>query len=179
MSALSNGGTFSHRYLHSRCVRRGWCRPPSSSRWDRPSTAGLRAPSSSDTTPSSRCSRRCCGRTPARSHHDERFTSDSTTTTSIVVATTFTRWPGFTSTTTVWRPFLRDHPGEPVPDENFWTLWCKRRLTEADTPIIWLGATPSGLTSVHLHHLPHFLEARCPSCRPTASKHWRQLAHLD
>jgi len=27
---------------------------------------------------------------------------------------------------------FRDHPGEPVPEENFWTLWCKGRLTEAD-----------------------------------------------
>jgi len=42
-------------------------------------------------------------------------------------------------------PFLRDHPGEPVPEENFWTLWCKGRLTEADMPTIRLGATPSGL----------------------------------
>jgi len=25
-------------------------------------------------------------------------------------------------TTTVLRPFFRDHPGEPVPEENFWTL---------------------------------------------------------
>ena len=32
-------------------------------------------------------------------------------------------------------PFFRDHPGEPVPEENFWTLWCKGRLTEADTQI--------------------------------------------
>jgi len=39
-------------------------------------------------------------------------------------------------------PFSRDHPGEPVPEENFWrTLWCKGRLTEADTPTIRLGAT--------------------------------------
>jgi len=29
-------------------------------------------------------------------------------------------------------------------------LWCKGRLTEADTPTIWLGATPSGLTSAHI-----------------------------
>jgi len=36
---------------------------------------------------------------------------------------------------------------------NFWTSWCKGRLTKADTPTIWLGATPSGLTSVHLYHL--------------------------
>jgi len=52
-------------------------------------------------------------------------------------------------------PFFRDHPGEPVPEENFWTLWCKGRLTEADTLTIWLGATPSGLTSAYLHHPPY------------------------
>jgi len=44
---------------------------------------------------------------------------------------------------TVLRPFFRDHPGEPVPEENFWTLWCKGRLTEADTLTIRLGTTPS------------------------------------
>jgi len=54
--------------------------------------------------------------------------------------------------TTVLRLFFRDHPGEPVPEENFWTLWCKGRLTEADMPTIRLGATPSGLTSAHLYH---------------------------
>ena len=43
--------------------------------------------------------------------------------------------------------FFRDHLGEPVPEENFCILWCKRRLTEADTLTIRLGATPSGLTS--------------------------------
>jgi len=59
-------------------------------------------------------------------------------------------------TTTVLRPFFRDHPGEPVPEENFWTLWCKGGLTEADTPTIRLGVTPSGLTSSHLHHAPVF-----------------------
>jgi len=37
------------------------------------------------------------------------------------------------TTTTVLRPFFRNHPGEPVPEENFWTLWCKGRLTEVDT----------------------------------------------
>jgi len=49
--------------------------------------------------------------------------------------------------TTVLQPFFRDHPGEPVPEENFWTLRCKGRLTEADTTTIRLGATPSGLTT--------------------------------
>jgi len=57
-------------------------------------------------------------------------------------------------TTTVLRPFFREHPGEPVPAENFWNLQCKGRLTEADTLTIRLGATPSGLTSAHLRH-PH------------------------
>ena len=33
-------------------------------------------------------------------------------------------------------PFFQCHPGEPAPEANFWTLWCKRRLTEADTPTI-------------------------------------------
>ena len=66
-----------------------------------------------------------------------------------------------TTTTTVLRPFFRDHLGESVPEENFWTLWCKGRLTEADTPTIWLGATPSGLTSAHLHP-PIFFTGRTP-----------------
>jgi len=57
-------------------------------------------------------------------------------------------------TTAVLRPFFRDHPGEPVPEDNFCTLWCKGRLTEADTVIIRLGATPFGLTSAYLHHPP-------------------------
>jgi len=66
-----------------------------------------------------------------------------------------TRTRGTTTTTyNILRPFFRDHPGEPVPEENFWTLWCKGRLTEADTRTIRLGATPSRLTSAHLRHPP-------------------------
>jgi len=71
--------------------------------------------------------------------------------------------------TTVLQPFLRDHSGEPVPEENFWTLWCKGRLTEADTLTILLGATPSGLTSASTIPLPYSLQAGCPSCHPTNS----------
>ena len=67
-------------------------------------------------------------------------------------------------TTTVLRPF-RDHPGEPVPEENFWTLWCKGRLTEANTLTIRLGATPSALTIAHLHH-PSFFTGRMPFLPP-------------
>ena len=69
-----------------------------------------------------------------------------------------------TTTTVFW-----DHPAEPVPEENFWTLWCKGRLTEADTLTIRLGATPSRLTSAYLTITPYFLQAGCPSCHPTNS----------
>jgi len=82
--------------------------------------------------------------------------------------------------TTILRPFFRDYPGEPVPEENFWTLCCKGRLTEADTRTIRLGATPSGQTSAHLHHPPYFYGPDAlPAAQPTVSKHWRQLAQMD
>jgi len=75
-------------------------------------------------------------------------------------------------TTTVLWPFFRDHPRELVPEENYWTLWCKGRLTEADTPTIRLGATPSRLTSAHLHHPPIFFPGQMLFLpQPTASKH--------
>jgi len=84
-----------------------------------------------------------------------------------------------TTTTTVLRPFLRDHPGEPVPEENFWTLWCKGRLTEADTQTVRLGATSSGLTSAQFPPppFPHFLQAGCPYCRPTSAQLGGSLYH--
>jgi len=79
--------------------------------------------------------------------------------------------------TAVLRPFFRDHPGEPVPEKNFWTLWCKRRLTEADTPTIRLGATPSGVTSARLHHHPPNV-AHTPPVGYSCSKHISQtIAH--
>jgi len=71
---------------------------------------------------------------------------------------------------TILRPFFRDHPGEPVPEENSWTLWCKQRLTEAVTLTIRLGATPSGLTSAHLHHPPIFFTGRIPFLPPNQQR---------
>jgi len=65
-----------------------------------------------------------------------------------------------TTTTTVLWPFFWDHPGEPVPEDYFWTLWCMGRLTEADILTIQLGATPSRLTSAYLHHSPIFFTGR-------------------
>jgi len=57
-----------------------------------------------------------------------------------------------------------------VPQQNFWTLWCKGTLTEADTPTIRMGATPSGLTSAHLRHSPFFYRPDAlPAAQPTVS----------
>ena len=78
--------------------------------------------------------------------------------------------------TTVLRLFFWDHPGEPVPEENLWTLWCKGRLTEAVTPTIWLGVTPYRLSSLHLHH-PHFY--RPSAAQPTVSKHGYSSEIMD
>ena len=58
--------------------------------------------------------------------------------------TTITRLITHHTTTTVLRPFFRDHLGEMVPEENFWTLWCKGRLTQVETLTIQLGATNYG-----------------------------------
>ena len=68
---------------------------------------------------------------------------------------------------------IQDHPGEPVPEENFWTLWCKGRSTEADTPTIQLGDTPSGLTSAYLRRPPIFFYRpdALPAAQPTVSIH--------
>jgi len=70
-------------------------------------------------------------------------------------------------TTTVLWPFFQDHPGEPVPEENVWTLWCKERLTESDTQAILLGATTS-----HFHHpLIFYRLDALPVAKPTVSTH--------
>ena len=69
-------------------------------------------------------------------------------------------------TTTVLRPFFPDHPGELVPEENFWTFWCKGRLMEAKILTIRLSATPSELTSAYLHHLHILFTGRMPFLSP-------------
>jgi len=84
------------------------------------------------------------------------------------------------TTTSILRPFFRDHPGEPVPEENFWTLCCKGRLTEADTPTIRLVATPSITNSAHLHHLPNFFTGQMPFLPPNQQcQSTEGLAHSD
>ena len=67
--------------------------------------------------------------------------------------------------TTISRPFFRDYPGEPVPEEIFfWTLWCKGRYQkEADTSTIRLGTTPSGLISDPPPSSPFFMPDALPA----------------
>jgi len=76
-------------------------------------------------------------------------------------------------TTTVLWFFFWVHPGETVPEENFWTLWCSGRLTEADTPTLRLGATPSRLTMpTSTIPTPFFYRPDAlPAAQPTVSKH--------
>jgi len=50
---------------------------------------------------------------------------------------------------------FRDYSGEPVPEEIFWTFMVQGKITEADTPTIWMGATPSGLINDPPSSLPH------------------------
>ena len=45
--------------------------------------------------------------------------------------------------------FFRNHPSEPVPEQNLWTLWCKGRLTEADTPTIPVSYTHLTLPTIY------------------------------
>ena len=64
--------------------------------------------------------------------------------------------------TTILQPFFPDHPGEPVPEENLWTSWCKGRLTEADTN------HPAGSHSI-----------RTNQCPPASSPQPNQYLHFN
>jgi len=56
--------------------------------------------------------------------------------------------------------------------ELLWTLWCKGRLTEADTLTIRLAATPSRLTSAHLHHPPSNVPSPMVHFDEYTSRNW-------
>jgi len=76
--------------------------------------------------------------------------------------------PGTTTTTVLW-PFFGDHPGEPVPEENFWTSWCKGRLTEAVTD------QPAGRHSIRTNQYPPptilpFFTGRMPFLPPNQQR---------
>jgi len=74
-----------------------------------------------------------------------------------------------THTTILW-PFCRDHVGEPVPEENFWTLLCKGRFTKAlhpDQPV------PTSTISPFFTDRTPFLPAnqQCQSIEGLAHSH--------
>jgi len=83
-----------------------------------------------------------------------------------------------TTTTVLWH-FFRDHPGELVPEENFWTLWRKGRLTEADTD------HPAGRHSIQTNKCPppsspHFSTGRMAFLPPNQQcQSTEGLAHSD
>jgi len=98
--------------------------------------------------------------------HPAKITDKLSTCRTVTMYSKFPFSDNTTTTTTILRPLSRDHPGESVPEENFWTWRCKGRPTEADTKTIRLGATPSGLTSAHLHHPPLFFTGQKPFLLP-------------
>jgi len=79
-----------------------------------------------------------------------------------------------THTSVLW-PFFWDHPGEPVPEEN-WTSWCKGRLTEADTLTIWLGATPP---EQHTKQYKNETSHSCNSCKKLQQIKQHLLAEIQ
>jgi len=82
------------------------------------------------------------------------------------------------STTTILQPFFRDHLGEPVPEENFWTSWCKGRLTEADTLTDWVPLHRD--QPVPTSTIPHFFTDRIPFLQPNQQRQSTEgLAHSD
>ena len=68
-----------------------------------------------------------------------------------------------THITILW-PFFQDYPGEPVPEEMFWTM-VQGKISEADPPTltVWLGATPSGLISNPPPSSPIFMPDALPA----------------
>jgi len=74
-------------------------------------------------------------------------------------------WESHTTTTTP-QPFYGPFsPGELVPEENFWTLWCKGRLAEAHTD--YLAGCHSNRTNQCLPSpSPIFFTGRMPFLPP-------------
>jgi len=64
-----------------------------------------------------------------------------------------------------------DHPHRPIPEETTPLDFMEQgRIIEAEAPTVWVGATPMGLmASPPPQPLQGFLQAGCPSGRPTNS----------
>jgi len=60
---------------------------------------------------------------------------------------------------------------------NLLDFMVQGKITEADTPTIWLGATPPGLISDAPPSSPHFY-AGCPSCRNPPNLSWLETGTI-
>ena len=70
------------------------------------------------------------------------------------------------------RPFIRDYPGEPVPEmvKQFWILLEQETMGGSDISwTICMSASCSRQIPLPSPHHSVFLQAGCPSCRPTNS----------
>ena len=79
------------------------------------------------------------------------------------------------STTTVLRPFFPDHLGEPVPEENFWTLWYKG-FYSARNACIASAVLAIAIPSVRLSVCPSLTRRYCVK---TTARSTVQFAPLD
>jgi len=55
------------------------------------------------------------------------------------------------------------------PPPVFWIFMEQEKIMEAEVPTVRVGATPTGLTAPPPTTPQGFLQAGCPSCRPTNS----------
>ena len=71
--------------------------------------------------------------------------------------------------------FVRNNPGEPVPEVHFaifWIFWSKIEITQADAPTILMDFHPIQTDwCPHLYHLHHFY-AGCPSLHNPPNLSW-------
>jgi len=72
-----------------------------------------------------------------------------------------------------------DHPGWAGARRELLDFMAQGKINRGrHTHTIRLGATPSGLTSAHLHHPPIFYRPDAlPAAQPTVSRHWRQTVY--
>jgi len=86
----------------------------------------------------------------------------------VVSCTGVTSRKADTITTVLW-PFFRDNPGEPVPKEKLLDFMVQGKINRCrQTDHL------AGCHSIRTNQCPpppssHFLQTRCPSCRPTNS----------
>jgi len=83
-------------------------------------------------------------------------------------------------TTTILRLFFRDHPGELVPEETFWTFMVQGKINRGRHT-----DRPAWRHSMRSNHCPpppsphiFYRSDALPAAQPIVSKHWRQMYFL-